>query len=120
MDETRDTNLAEGTKWMLDLGVINNEYMVNVITANIYACSFWIKSVGIVSDMYSKKLLVFISLGWIGRVFFMNSIMKTVKTRLLSGLPEFSIRVTTDRAIYEKSVNLSAKILNQRRLVTRS
>jgi hypothetical protein len=112
--------LAEGTKWLLEMEILNNPQVENTILLNIYRVSPFIKHVQLVCDMYQKKLLVYLELSWFGRTFLKVSISNAVIDTLKQALSSFQVRVIYDKQILDKSLKNAQKLLEQRDTFTRN
>lgn len=115
---TQET-VAEGTKWLLDLGMVNNDYIQNVILLNIYNATSMIKDVELLTDVYSKKVLVFLKLSWLGNRIFKKRVADLVLDMLSEGLPGFSIKIEYDKQSFEKSLEVAKKLAEKRTTFTR-
>lgn len=112
--------IAEGTKWLLEMELINSAHMENVLVLNIYNTSPFIIKTELVTDMYARKMLIFLELNWLGRNFFKKRTLQEIETVIQQALPSFQLRVTDDKSILDKSVEAAKKILKQRDFFTRN
>jgi len=118
----QETNaiISEGTKWLLEMELINNPHIENVLMLNVHNASPFITRAEIVTDMYGRKMLIFIEMNWLGRTFFKKRTLEDVMVVIKQALPSFQIRVTDDKQILARSVEIAKKILEQRKSFTRN
>lgn len=97
---------AEALKWLIDLEITEDSSVLNSIILNIYRMSKGIKDVQLVIDVRKKKLLVFIELRWWEYRFHKQSIINQIAEMIDEILPSYEKRVTLDRDILTKSIEL--------------
>jgi len=134
IEQSRVDYLAGGIETMLRMGYINHPDVQDAIIANTLIIDDKIKDVSFVFDSLSQRLLLYIELqneknfirNWrrsmrklFGRIkpdedMSKNDIGTTAASKLHQVLPGFEVRVTFDREVYEKALNLSNEMVELR------
>ena len=109
----KEETIGASTKWLLELNLLDNEYMKNTIMFNIYKVSTKIKDVQLVIDIESRKMLVYLELTKLGNLFAKKEIGRNVAELLHEALPTYQFRITYSPEVLQKSIDRG--ILDARR-----
>lgn len=101
----RSQLMSEGTRWLLEMEVLNIDHMKNALVLNIYKVSDSIEECELLIDENAKKMLVYLKLRGFGRMFRKREISQAVLNILQEALPSFEFRVTLDAVLFQKAVN---------------
>lgn len=105
VDATQDASsfVAYSIKWLYDMEAVDNPVVIQDLYLRIYGEDPRIQDVDLLMDKYGKKMLIYIRLSLLGRMF--KSVERKsvigVLDRVQKVLPRFSFRVITDRKLFD-------------------
>jgi hypothetical protein len=79
--------------------LVRDPQLINNLKLNILTISKRISEVELLFNQDGRQLLVCLELSWLGKKFFKNRIVLDVETRIKTLLPNFRVRVVTEREI---------------------
>lgn len=86
--------------------VVQDPTVLNSLVLNVHRISKSIKDVEFIFDTQQKKQLIFLELSWWGRTFRERKILESVENMLDHALPSFQKRITLNREIFEKALQI--------------
>jgi len=124
--------VAQGIEWLLKAGIIEHPDVQEVLMLNILMIDDKVNDVEFICDSQNFRILVFIELFYENNFF--RKLMKKIKVllkkeidlsqevigqiavnKLHQVLPNFDIRATFNRAIYDKSLKIAEKIIGSKK-----
>ena len=115
MDDKREEILSAGTKWLLEMEVINSPHLKNFLILNIYSLSKYIKNVEILSDSTTRVMLICLELSFFGRLFKKQKQIETlVQDNLSELLPSYVTRVIFDPILFSKALQKAKNLVESR------
>lgn len=105
MDDKEYTK--HSARWLFEMNWVNNDYVKSAILANIYTASKYIKNLDILVDQENKRMLVYLEIGFCGKLFMRKEAIKqTVSERITDALHDYTIRVVYDYSIFKAALKL--------------
>lgn len=92
-------------KWLYELELIDDPQLINNLKGNLFSISPHVSEVEFIASYQNKQMLIWLELTWIGRVFLKERILTAATERVNALLPNFKVRVVTDRAILDLAVS---------------
>lgn len=117
MDDEKGKFQFSGLRFLYEMELIDDPQLINNLKLNIFDVSKMILDAEFVSSYHHRSMLIWVELDWLGRTFFKERITTAVADRVQQLLPKFKLRVVSDRAILEMSLN---KIKEAMQVVTPS
>jgi len=93
----------DGLKFLYQSELLDDPLLINNLKMNIMMQSNYIKEVEMLSVTTTKQLLIYVELGFFGKLFFKRRIEPAVRDIVHQLLPFYEIRVIQDKSILELS-----------------
>jgi len=94
---------AEALGWLLEMEVIDNPYVLNSIILNSFKNIKGLKDIQLLIDKPKKRVLVYLELKYLYKIFKENSIIQHTEEMLQQVLPSYRFRIITDLALFNKA-----------------
>ena len=95
------------SRWLLEMNLLNNDYVKAALLTNIYVLSSSIKDVELLVDQHNKRMLIYIEFSFFGRLFQNKSkLSSNVEMLIKDALPNYELRVIYDKVLFEKAIML--------------
>ena len=99
--------IKASSRWLFEMNFLNNGYVKNALYANVYNASPAIKDAEILVDQHNRRMLIFLKLTFIGRLFRQKAnTTANVELILKDALPEYEFRVVYDKELFDKATRL--------------
>ena len=116
MDEVKGKFQFAGLSWLYQMELIDDPQLINNLKLNIFDASPHVREVEFVSSHFHRSMLVWIELSWLGRFDFVRSrAVSSVEERIKQLLPNFRIRVVTDRSIFDLALDKVSKAMERKK-----
>lgn len=102
LDKEKAGFVTGALNWMYENEIFETP-VLNNLYGNIYSISKQIRDVELLIDKNTRKMMVYIKLGILGRLF-ENKIKKVIVSGILEVLPKFKVRVVTDKNLFNKAL----------------
>jgi hypothetical protein len=104
MDEQKGKFQMSGLKFLYEMELVDDPQLINNLKLNAFAVSQHVRDIELLSSYHHKSMLIWVDLSWFGRKFLEKRITTEIADRVQQLLPKFKFRVTTDRKIFDLSV----------------
>jgi len=113
--DLRTDMIAEGTRWLLELELLDNGHIKNALIANVYKISTHIRDVEILIDQVDRKMLIYLELSAFGKLFQRKKLSSMVLDMLQEVLPAYQFRVIFDKVLFVRALVGLEKSLTRKR-----
>lgn len=100
-----------GIKWLLEMELVSDPQVINAIKLNVLTISKHIKELEILTVEQNRQMLIWLDLSWVGK-FRKKQICLDAQDIIQQMLPNFRIRVITDKSLFDKSVDKLRKVIS--------
>lgn len=110
----------EAIKWLIDMDLLADPRVVHTIKANVLGGNPRVRELEyICTTEFDKQMLIWLDVSWWTNKFYRKGIILDVGEVLSNLLPEYKIRVVTDRKILEQAESLLTNYVGGRVAQTR-
>lgn len=100
---------SEALSWLLEFELVQTPHVLNSMILNVFRILPGLKDAQFVIDLKTKKLLIYLELTWFSKHFKKQAIYDQALDIFDEILPTFKKRITFDRTILEKAIELSKR-----------
>lgn len=106
LDSDRVKFLTSAISWAYEMELVDDPQLLNNLYVNIYSQSKSIQDVELLINKSRKQILIYIKLSFFARLFkkTKHAIITSVLDNLNELLPEFKVRVTIERPVFNKAL----------------
>lgn len=102
LDKEKAGFIAGALSWMYEMELVDTTPVLNNLYGNIYSSSKQIKDVELLIDKNSRKILVYLDLKPLGRLY-SKKIGNKISNGVLELLPKYKVRVIFDKILFDKA-----------------